>query len=74
MCWKNFMIWKKKFKIPITMYKTMLSYWLECKKNTESENPKIVRAKNGRTKLLSKCKVSDSKKVKFIKENEASGL
>ena len=32
------------------------------------------RRKNGRIMLLSKCSVHDSKKFKFIKEQEASGL
>ena len=26
----------------------MLSYCLKCRKNTESKNPKVSRAKNGR--------------------------
>ena len=40
----------------------------------ESKNPKVVRTKSGRIMLLSKCAVYDSKKSKFIKEEEASGL
>ena len=44
------------------------------KKNTESKNPKVARSKNGRIILLSKCAVCDSKKSKFIKQLEASGL
>ena len=44
------------------------------KKNTESKNPKITRTENGRIMLLSKCAMCDSKKSKFIKEQEASGL
>ena len=52
----------------------MLSYCLECRKNTESKNPKVERTKNGRIMLLSKCAVCDSKKSKFIKRQEASGL
>ena len=47
---------------------------LKCRKNTESKNPKVVRTKNGRIMLLSKCEVCDSKTSKFIKEQEASGL
>ena len=62
MCWKNFMIWKKK------------SYCLKCRKNTESKNPKVVTAKNRGIMLLPKCAVCDSKKSKFVKEQEASGL
>ena len=46
----------------------------EVRKNTESKNPKVVAAKNVRIMLLSKCEVWDSKKSKFIKEQEARGL
>ena len=52
----------------------MLSYCLKCRKNTESKNSKVVRAKNGRIMLLSKCEVCDCKKSNFIKEREARGL
>ena len=52
----------------------MLSYCLKCRKNTESKNPKVVKTKNGRKMLLSKCVVCNSKKSKFIKEQEASEL
>ena len=38
------------------------------------KNPKTVRMKNGKIMLLSKCAVCDSKKLEFIKEQEASGL
>ena len=41
---------------------------------SESKNPKVVRTKNGRIILLSKCEVCDIKKSKFIKEQEDSGL
>ena len=52
----------------------MLLYCLKCRKNTEKENPKVVKSKNGRIMLLSKCEVCNSKKLKFAKEQEASGL
>ena len=52
----------------------MLSCCLKCRKNTESKNPKFVRRKNGRIMLLSKCAGCDSKKSKFVKKQEASGL
>ena len=35
---------------------------------------KIARTKNERIMFLSKCAVCDSKKSKFIKQQEASGL
>ena len=52
----------------------MLSYCLKCRKNTESKNPKVVRTRNGKIMLLSKCAVCKSKKSKFIKEQEAKGI
>ena len=52
----------------------MLSYCLKCRKNTENKNPKLSRTKNRRIMLLSKCVVCDSKNLKLIKEQEASGL
>ena len=52
----------------------MLSYYLKCRKTAESKNPNIVRTKNERIMLLSKCEFCDSKKSKLIKEQEAIGL
>ena len=46
----------------------MLLYSLKCQKN------KVVRTKNGRIIILSKCEVCDNEKSKFIKEQEAGGL
>ena len=56
------------------IYKTTTSCCLKCRKNTESKNPKIVKTKNGRMMLLSKCTVCKSKKSKFIKEQKFRGL
>ena len=47
---------------------------MKCRKNTESKNSKVARTKIERIILLSKCAVCDSKKSKFIKQQEASGL
>ena len=52
----------------------MLWYCLKCRKNTDSKISQVVKTKSGRIILLSKCAVCDSKKSKFIKEQEASGL
>ena len=50
----------------------MSSYRFKCRKNTESKNLKVLKTKNGRIMLLSKCAVCNSKKSKFIVEQEAS--
>ena len=52
----------------------MLSYCLKCRKNTESKNLKVSRTKHGRIMLSSKCALCDTKKSKFIKQEEASRL
>ena len=33
----------------------MLSYCWKCRKNIGSKNPEVVKTKNGRITLLSKC-------------------
>ena len=52
----------------------MLLFYLRCTRNTGSKNPKVVKTKNRRKMPLLECKVCDSKKSKFIKKQEASGL
>ena len=56
------------------MYETILSYCLQCKKNTESINSKVSKTTNGKTMMLSKCAICGSKKSKFFKEHQAKGL
>ena len=52
----------------------MLLHCLKCRKNTKRKNAKVIRTRNGRIMLLSKCEVYDSKKLKFIKEHKARWL
>ena len=52
----------------------MPSYCLKCRKNMQSKNLEVVKRKNRRMMLLSKCSVWNSKKSKFLKEQEAIGL
>ena len=51
----------------------MSSSCLKCRKNTKSKKPEAVKTKNGRIKLLSKCAMYDSKKLKLLKNQEARG-
>ena len=44
------------------------------KRFEESKYPKVVKTKNGRIMLLLTSEVRDSKKSKFSKEEEVSGL
>ena len=52
----------------------MKSYCLNCRKNTENINSKVSKASNGKTMVLSKCAICDSKKSRFITNQEAKGL
>ena len=52
----------------------MLFYCLKCTGNTDSKDPRVVKTKIGRIMLLSNCAMCDSKKSRFIKEQEASGI
>ena len=52
----------------------MKSYCLKCRKNTENINLRVLKTTNGGTMLLSKCAICDSKKSRFIKNQEAKGL
>ena len=57
------------------MYKyKMKSYYLKCRKDTENINLKVSKTSNGRTMLLSNCTICNSKKSRFIKNQEAKGL
>ena len=52
----------------------MLTYCLKCNKNTKNIDAKMMKTKNGRFMLPSKCAVCGRKTSKFMKEQEAEGL
>ena len=52
----------------------MLSYYMKCRKNTESKGPQVTRTNNGKIMLLLKYTVCDTKKSRFIKAKKASRL
>ena len=52
----------------------MKTYCVECRKDTENINPKMVRTKNKRLIMQSECSVCRIKKSRFVKEQEAKGL
>ena len=49
-------------------------YCLKCKKHTGNKNEKIAQTKNNKFMLSADCNVCGSKKNRFIKKQEASGL
>ena len=52
----------------------MKTYCLKCKKDTENIDPKLIRTKNNRLVMQSKCSVYEIKKSRLVKEQEAKGL
>ena len=52
----------------------MESYCLKCKKHTKNINPQLSSTSTGKTIILSKCAICNSKKSKFIEKQEAKGL
>ena len=52
----------------------MKTYCIKCRNVTENIDPKMVRTKNNRLVLQSKCSACGIKKSRFVKEQEAKGL
>ena len=49
-----------------------ITYCLSCKKDTKNIDPKVVKTKNNRKTMLSRCSVCNNKKSTFI--SQGSGL
>ena len=52
----------------------MKTYCVKCRKDVENIDPKMVRTKNDRLIMQSKCPVCGNKMSRFVKEQEAKGL
>ena len=52
----------------------MKSYCVKCGEDTENIDPKMVRTKNNRLVMQSKCSVCGIKKSTFVEEQEPKGL
>ena len=52
----------------------MKTYCLKCKKDTHNIHPKMVKTKNNRLLMQSKCSVCETKKSRFLKKQDAKGL
>ena len=55
-------------------YKEMLSYCVKFRKTTENLDSKILKTKNNRIIMQSKCLVCGNKKSRFVTKKEAKGL
>ena len=52
----------------------MKTYCVKCKKDTENIDPKMVKTKNNRSIMQSKCPGCRIKKPRFVKEQETKCL
>ena len=52
----------------------METYCLKCRKYTKNINPQVSSTSNGKIMILSRCEICNSKKSKFINQQEAKGL
>ena len=52
----------------------MKTYCMKRRRDTENIDPKMVRTKNNRLIVQSKCSVCGIKKSRFVKKQEAKGL
>ena len=52
----------------------MNAYCLKCKTNTANTDSKMVKTKNNRLFIQSKCSVCGTKMSRFVKEQDAKGL
>ena len=52
----------------------MLTYCLKCKRNTKNIDAKMIKTKNGRLALSSKCVVCGSKKSRFMKKTRSKKI
>ena len=52
----------------------MNTYYVKCRKDIENIDPKIVRTKNNKLVMQSKCSVCGIKESRFVKEQEAKDL
>ena len=52
----------------------MNTYCLKCKKDAANTDLKMVKTKNNRLLMQSKCSVCGTKKSRFVREQDAKGL
>ena len=73
--WKKLIEETKNKPIINIKYKNkMKTYCVKCKEDTENIDPKIVRTKNNRLLMQTKCSDCGNKKSRFVKKEEADGL
>ena len=49
----------------------MNNYCLSCKKDTKNIDPKVIKTKNNRKMMLSRCSICNNKKSSFISQRSS---
>ena len=49
----------------------MNTYCLSCKKDTRNINPRVIKIKNNRKMMLSRCSICNNKKPIFVSQGSA---
>ena len=55
-------------------HKNNSNHCLKCKENTENINSGVSKTSNNKTILFSKYAICDTKKARFVKKQEGSGM
>ena len=50
----------------------MNTYYLSCKKDTKNIDPKVIKTKNNRKMMLSRCSICNNKNSTFV--SKGSGI
>ena len=58
--------------IVLIYFKKMNTYCLSCQKDTRNIDPKVIKTKNNRKMMLSRCSICNNKKSTFTAEPSAS--
>ena len=49
----------------------LITYCLSCKKDTRNIDPKVVKTKNNRRMIISRCSICSNKKSTFISQGSS---
>ena len=52
----------------------MKTYCVKCRKDTDNIDPKMLKTKNNRLLMQSKCSICKNKKSRFVQEQDAKSL
>ena len=48
-----------------------ITYCLSCKENTKNTDPKVIKTKNNKRVIISRCSICKNKKIIFISQGSS---